>query len=132
MALKASMKILVVDTNANMRQNVKKLLSDIGFKNVKEAGDGNKAMGVIEEAIEEAAPVEFVISEFELEKMNAVELLAKIRANDKSKKAKFLLMTGDSDQQKMVQAIKAGVNNVIVKPFSADTLKEKIAKIFGQ
>src|SRR5690606_12816909 len=130
MALKASMKILVVDTNANMRQNVKKLLSDIGFKNVKEAGDGNKTKGVIEEEIEEAGPVEFVISEFELEKMNAVELLAKIRANDKSKKAKFLLMTGDSDQQKMVQAIKAGVNNVIVKPFSADTLKEKIAKIF--
>lgn len=132
MALKASMKILVVDTNANMRQNVKKLLSDIGFKNVKEAADGNKAMGAIEEAIAEAAPVEFVIAEFELEKMNAVELLSKIRSNDKSKKAKFLLMTGDSDQQKMVQAIKAGVNNVIVKPFSADTLKEKIAKIFGQ
>lgn len=132
MALKASMKILVVDTNANMRQNVKKLLSDIGFKNVKEAADGNKAMGAIEEAIAEAAPVEFVIAEFELEKMNAVELLSKIRSNDKSKKAKFLLMTGDSDQQKMVQAIKAGVNNVIVKPFSADTLKEKIAKIFNQ
>lgn len=132
MALKASMKILVVDTNANMRQNVKKLLSDIGFKNVKEAGDGNRAMGVIEESISEASPVEFVISEFDLEKMNAVDLVKKIKGNDKSKMAKFLLMTGDSDQQKMVQAIKAGVNNVIVKPFSADTLKEKIAKIFNQ
>lgn len=132
MALKASMKILVVDTNANMRQNVKKLLSDIGFKNVKEAGDGNKAMDVIQEAVSESSPVEFVISEFDLEKMNAIELLAKIRAHDESKKTKFLLMTGDSDQQKMVQAIKAGVNNVIVKPFSADTLKEKIAKIFNQ
>lgn len=132
MALKASMKILIVDPNVNMRQNVKKLLADIGFKNVKEASDGNKAMGVIEEAISEAAPVEFVISEFDLEKMNAIELLVLIKGNDRAKKAKFLLMTGDSDQQKMVQAIKAGVSNVIVKPFSADTLKEKIAKIFNQ
>lgn len=132
MALKASMNILVIDTNSNMRQNVKKLLSDIGFKNIKEAANGKKALEVLEECIVIEQPIEFIISELELEKMTAIELLATIRKDPKNAKTKFLLMTGDSDQQKMMQAIRAGVNNVVVKPFSADMLKEKIAKIYGQ
>lgn len=132
MALKASMNILIIDTNSTMRQNVKKLLSDIGFKNIKEAANGNKALEVLEECNVIEKPIEFIISELELEKMTAIELLAMIRKDPKNAKTKFLLMTGDSDQQKMMQAIRAGVNNVVVKPFSADMLKEKIAKIYGQ
>ncbi len=132
MALKASMKILVIDTNSTMRQNVKKLLSDIGFKNIKEAGNGQKALELLEEGNLSQTPIEFIISELDLEKMTAIELLSMIRKDPKNAKTKFLLMTGDSDQQKMMQAIRAGVSNVVVKPFSADMLKEKIAKIFGQ
>lgn len=132
MPLKASMNILVIDTNSTMRQNVKKLLSDIGFKNIKEAASGKKALEVLEESNVIEKPIEFIISELELEKMTAIELLATIRKDPKNAKTKFLLMTGDSDQQKMMQAIRAGVNNVVVKPFSADMLKEKIAKIYGQ
>ncbi len=63
--------------------------------------------------------------------MNIIELTSKLR-NSPAKAIKILLMTGDSDQQKIMQAIRAGVNNVIVKPFSADTLQDKIAKIFNQ
>ncbi len=132
MPLKASMNILVIDTNSTMRQNVKKLLSDIGFKNIKEAANGKKALEVLEESNVIEQPIEFIISELELEKMTAIELLVTIRKDPKNAKTKFLLMTGDSDQQKMMQAIRAGVNNVVVKPFSADMLKEKIAKIYGQ
>ncbi|PIP89461.1 MAG: response regulator [Bdellovibrionales bacterium CG12_big_fil_rev_8_21_14_0_65_38_15] len=132
MPLKASMHILVIDTNSTMRQNVKKLLSDIGFKNIKEAASGKKALEVLEESSVTQQPIEFIISELELEKMTAIELLSTIRKDPKNAKTKFLLMTGDSDQQKMMQAIRAGVNNVVVKPFSADMLKEKIAKIYGQ
>ena len=132
MPLKASMHILVIDTNSTMRQNVKKLLSDIGFKNIKEAASGKKALEVLEESSVTQQPIEFIISELELEKMTAIELLSTIRKDPKNAKTKFLLMTGDSDQQKIMQAIRAGVNNVVVKPFSADMLKEKIAKIYGQ
>tara|TARA_R110000868_G_scaffold397624_1_gene670356 strand:+ start:3959 stop:4354 length:396 start_codon:yes stop_codon:yes gene_type:complete len=131
MALKASMSILIVDTSATMRQSVKKLLSNIGFKNVKEAINGVKAMEYINTAAEEGTPVEFIICEYELEKMNIIEFTGQLRKSP-GKAAKVLLMTGDSDQQKMMQAIRAGVNNVIVKPFSADTLQDKIAKIFNQ
>tara|TARA_R110002049_G_scaffold43162_1_gene127716 strand:- start:749 stop:1147 length:399 start_codon:yes stop_codon:yes gene_type:complete len=132
MALKASMHILIIDTNSTMRQNVKKLLSDIGFKNIKEAGNGNKALEILEESNIAKTPIEFILSELELEKMTAIELLGLIRKDPRNAKTKFLLMTGDSDQQKMMQAIRAGVSNVVVKPFSADMLKEKIAKIYGQ
>ncbi len=131
MPLKASMSILVVDSSPTMRQSVKKLLSNIGFKNVKEAVDGTKALEFINLSLEENTPVEFIICEYQLEKMNIIELTSKLR-NSPAKAIKILLMTGDSDQQKMMQAIRAGVNNVIVKPFSADTLQDKIAKIFNQ
>ncbi|MFX3675603.1 MAG: response regulator [bacterium] len=131
MPLKASMSILVVDSSPTMRQSVKKLLSNIGFKNVKEAVDGTKALEFINTSLEEKNPVEFIICEYQLEKMNIIELTNKIRSGP-AKSIKILLMTGDSDQQKMMQAIRAGVNNVIVKPFSADTLQDKIAKIFDQ
>lgn len=125
------MNILVVDSSPTMRQSVKKLLSNIGFKNVKEAVDGTKALEFINLSLEEKTPVEFIICEFQFEKMNIIELTNKLRSGP-AKSIKILLMTGDSDQQKMMQAIRAGINNVIVKPFSADTLQDKIAKIFDQ
>lgn len=132
MALKASMKILIIGTNAPARQSIKKLLSDIGFRNVKEAIDGQKALLSIQEAITEKTPVEFIISEFELDKMNVVELMTQMKNDGLNKGTKLLLVTSDSDHQKMIQAINSGVNAVVVKPFSANILKEKIAKIFNQ
>jgi len=132
MSLKASMNILVIDTSSTMRQNIKKLLSDIGFKNIKEAANGKKALEELEASLSNEKPIEFIISELELEMMTAIELLATIRKDPRNANTKFLLMTGDSDQQKMMQAIRAGVSSVVVKPFSAAILKEKIAKIYGQ
>lgn len=131
MALKSSMKILLVDEAPSMRQSIKKMLTDLGFKNVSEAGDAEKAWNILLDSASEK-PVEFIICEWNVPKTSGLELLRKIRSHDTFKKVAFLMMTADSDQQKIVQAVKEGVNNVIVKPFSAQTLIEKIDKIFNK
>ncbi len=131
MALKSSMKILLADSIPSNRQVLRKMLSDVGFKNVIEAGDGESAFEKIEESLAEK-PVEFIISDYNLEKLNGLDFLKKVKATESTKKTPFLLITGEADQQIIVLAVKAGVSNVIVRPYSANTIIEKISKIFGQ
>lgn len=131
MALKASMKILLADPVPGNRQILRKMLSDIGFKNVIEAGDGEQAFTKIEESFNDK-PVEFIISEYNLDKLNGLDLLKKVKATESTKKIPFLMITCEADQQVIVLAVKSGVSNVIVRPFSANTITEKISKIFGQ
>lgn len=131
MALKANMKILLADASAGNRQILKKMLSDVGFKNVIEAMDGEKAWEKIE-ASKEDSPVGLIISEWELPKTSGLDLLKKVRSDSELKSSKFLMIVGEAAQQNVVIAVKSGVNNVMVRPFSANTLIEKISKIFGQ
>lgn len=131
MALKASMKILLADASPGNRQIMKKMLSDVGFKNVIEAADGEKALEKIE-ANKEENPVGLIIADWELPKIEGLELLKTIRKDEKLKATKFLMIIGEAAQQNVVIAVKSGVNNVIVRPFSNNILMEKIGKIFGQ
>lgn len=131
MALKASMKILIVDSSPGNRQYLKKMLSDIGFKNVMEAGDGEAAWAKIEAAKEEEAPIGLIICEWDLPKLPGLDLLKKVRGDASMKATKFLMVFGEAAQQNVVIAVKSGVNNVVVRPFSANTLTEKIGKIFN-
>ena len=130
MALKSSMKILVCDETGSTNQIIRKMLSDIGFKNVVQASDGEKAWDIIVESVAEK-PVELVISEWNLPKVSGIDLLKKVRANTNTDKTKFLMITNDADQQNVITAVKTGVSNVMVKPFSGNTLMEKIGKAFG-
>ncbi len=131
MALKASMKIIIVDPAAGNRQYLKKMLSDIGFKNVIEAGDGEAAWAKID-ASREDSPVALVICEWDVPKIAGLDLLKKMRADETFKSSKFLMVVGEAAQQNIVIAVKSGVNNVMIRPFSANTLTEKIAKTFGK
>lgn len=130
MALKSSMHILLADPSSGNRQAFKKMLNGIGFKNVSEAPDGERAWAKIEEAAEEK-PFELIIAAWEIEKIPGLELLKKVRGDERIGKTKFLMITGEADQQNIVIAVKNGVNNVVVRPFSANVLMEKIGKIFG-
>ncbi len=125
------MKILLADPQSGNRQAVKKMLVDIGFKNVSEAQDGERAWAKIEEALGEEKPIELIVAAWDIEKITGLDLLKKVRANDKISKTKFLMITSEADQQNIVTSVKSGVNNVVVRPFSANTLMEKIGKIFG-
>ena len=131
MALKAGMKILVIDDMATMRKIIKNMLTQIGFKNLTEADDGATAWPMIEEANASGEPYEFIVSDWNMPEMSGLDLLKKVRETDALKSTPFLMITAEAEQGNVVIAVKAGVSNFIVKPFSAQTLKEKINKIFN-
>ncbi|ATH08295.1 response regulator [Halobacteriovorax marinus] len=130
MALKSDMKILVIDDMATMRKIIKNMLQQIGFKNITEADDGATAWPMIQEAMNSPAPYEFIVSDWNMPQMSGLDLLKKVRETEELKKLPFLMITAEAEQGNVVIAVKAGVSNFIVKPFSASVLKEKIEKIF--
>ncbi|MCL4497127.1 MAG: response regulator [Candidatus Acidulodesulfobacterium ferriphilum] len=125
MALDLSMKILVVDDFSTMRRIIKNILKQIGFANVDEAENGQVALSKIADG-----NYDFVISDWNMPEMNGIELLKSVRANETTKDLPFLMVTAEAKKENVVEAVKAGVNNYIVKPFTAETLQEKISKIF--
>jgi two-component system, chemotaxis family, chemotaxis protein CheY len=132
MGLKANMKILVVDDMSTMRKIIKKMLNQFGFTNITEADDGAMAWPMLQEAFNGGEPFEFVISDWNMPQMSGLDLIKNIRADENLKKTPFLMVTAEAEQGNVVTAVKAGVNNFVVKPFSAEVLKEKISKIFPQ
>lgn len=132
MAIKADMKILVVDDMATMRKIIKNMLGQIGFTSITEADDGTTAWTKIEQAAEAGEPYQFIVSDWNMPQMSGLELLKKLRSADQYKALPFLMITAEAEQGNVVIAVKAGVSNFIVKPFSAQVLKEKIDKIFNQ
>ena len=125
MALDLSMKIPVVDDFSTMRRIIKNILKQIGFANVDEAENGQVALSKIADG-----NYDFVISDWNMPEMNGIELLKSVRANETTKDLPFLMVTAEAKKENVVEAVKAGVNNYIVKPFTAETLQEKISKIF--
>lgn len=131
MALKSNMKILVVDDMATMRKIIKNMLTQIGFTSIKEAEDGIPAWKMIQDAQELGDPFQFIVSDWNMPGMTGLDLLKNIRSSENFKKLPFLMITAEAEQGNVVIAVKAGVSNFIVKPFSAQVLKEKIEKIFN-
>lgn len=132
MALSSDMKILVVDDMATMRKIIKNMLTQMGFKNITEADDGATAWPLIQSAFEMGDPFEFILSDWNMPNVSGLDLLQKMRAMDQFKTTPFLMITAEAEQGNVVVAVKAGVSNFIVKPFSAQVLKEKIDKIFNK
>jgi two-component system chemotaxis response regulator CheY len=130
MALNADIKILVVDDMSTMRKIIKNMLGQIGFKNITEADDGASAWPLIQNAIKEGKPFEFILSDWNMPQMSGLDLLKNVRETPGLEKLPFLMITAEAEQGNVVIAVKAGVSNFIVKPFSAQVLKEKIDKIF--
>jgi len=119
--------ILVVDDFPTMRKIVRQVLKQLGFLNVHEAEDGEGALAVLRENTH----IQFVISDWNMPKMNGIELLRTVRADATLRKIAFLMVTAEADKACIVEAVKSGVNGYIVKPFNAATLKEKMEKIFA-
>ena len=118
------MKFLVVDDSSTMRRIVVNSLQRIGFTDVVEAGDGKEALEQFD------ASIRFVITDWNMPNMTGIELLKEVRKDPKLKHLPFLMVTAEADKENIVEAVKSGVSNYIVKPFNAATLKEKIEKIF--
>ena len=130
MALKADMKVLVIDDMSTRRKIIKNMLKKIGFTNITEADDGATAWPMIEEAYNNNEPFEFIVSDWNMPQMSGLDLIKKMRADERFKQTPFLMITAEAEQGNVVIAVKAGVSNFIVKPFNEAVLKDKISKIF--
>jgi two-component system chemotaxis response regulator CheY len=119
------MKILTVDDFSTMRRIIRNMLRQLGYTNIVEAEDGVEALGLLQRE-----KVDFVISDWNMPNMNGLELLKAIRADENLKPIPVLLVTAEALKEYVVEAVKAGVNSYVVKPFTAETLKEKIDTIF--
>ncbi|GAB4014068.1 MAG: chemotaxis response regulator CheY [Bdellovibrio sp.] len=130
MPLNPKMKTIVIDDMLTMRKIIIKMLKQIGFTNILEADDGATAWPMIEEAHKNGEPFEFIVSDWNMPKMTGLELLERIRKDERFKKMPFLMITAEAEQSNVLKVVKAGVSNFIVKPFTPETLHQKIQKIF--
>lgn len=124
---KPEINILVVDDFPTMRKIVKSVLKQLGYYNIREAEDGQMALSVLRD---ETNNIEFVISDWNMPNMTGIELLKSVRTDAKLKHLPFLMVTAEADKDNIIEAVKSGVSNYIVKPFNATTMKEKLDKIF--
>ena len=112
---------------ATMLRIISNLLKQLGFENVEEASDGTEALEKMKKG-----SYGLVISDWNMEPMTGYELLLKVRADDVLKRTPFIMVTAESKTENVIAAKKAGVNNYIVKPFNAATLKQKITAVLGE
>jgi len=117
--------ILVVDDFATMRRIVKTCLMQLGFKNFIEAEDGVKALEKLR-----SVDCNLIISDWNMPNMMGIDLLKAVRADLKYKNTPFLMVTAESQKENIIEAAKAGVSNYIIKPFTSDSMQEKLEAIF--
>jgi two-component system chemotaxis response regulator CheY len=125
MSVDTTMNVLIVDDYKTMLRVIRNLLSQIGFKNVDEATDGTMALEMLKHK-----KYGLVISDWNMEPMTGLDLLKTVRTVNNDK-VPFIMVTAESKVENIMAARQAGVNNYIVKPFSAETLKSKMVAVLG-
>jgi len=126
MATDTNMRVLVVDDFSTMRRIIKNILRQLGFTNIVEADDGSTGWDVLNKD-----RIDFIISDWNMPIMSGIELLKKVRASEEYGDLPFLMVTAEAQQENIIEAVQAKVSNYIVKPFTAETLGQKIDKIFA-
>lgn len=121
-----NMKVLVVDDFATMRRIVRNILKQIGFTNIIEADDGKSALKELKNE-----KIDLILCDWNMPEMPGIDLLKTVRSDDELKGIPFVMVTAEAQKDNIVEAVKAGVSNYIVKPFTAETITEKLNKVFG-
>src|SRR5690606_18903755 len=119
------MKILIVDDFSTMRRIIKNLLRDLVFTNTAEADDGTSALPMLQ-----SGNFDFLVTDWTMPGMSGIELLRAVRADERLKHLPVLMVTAEAKRDQIIEAAQAGVNGYVVKPFTAQALKEKIEKVF--
>ena len=120
------LKFLVVDDFSTMRRIIKNLLIDLGYPNVEEADDGKTALPMLQ-----TGNFDFLITDWNMPGMPGLDLIKAVRADGKLAKMPVLMLTAEAKREQIIEAAQAGVNGYVIKPFTAETLKEKLDKILG-
>jgi len=116
------MKVLIVDDYGTMRRIIRDLLRQIGYDDVDEAATGHEALEKLR-----AAPYGLVISDWQMEPMTGYDLLKEVRADARLRDTPFIIVTAEAQRDNLAAAHRVGVDECLVKPFSADTLLSTIA-----
>jgi len=122
-----ALKVLVVDDQNSVRQMTRMTLEELGFRHIHEAENGVKAMETAS-----LQPLDLIISDFNMPEMDGLGLLRAVRGHPVARKVPFILLTGRGDRELVVKAAQAGVNNYLVKPFTAAILRGKIEQVIGK
>ena len=121
-----NMKVLIVDDFATMRRILRNILKQIGFSKITEADDGKSALKELENET-----FDLILCDWNMPEMQGIEVLKKIRSDDKLKNIPFVMVTAEAQKDNIIEAVKAGVSSYIVKPFTAETVSGKLQKIFN-
>jgi two-component system chemotaxis response regulator CheY len=124
--MSTALRFLVVDDFSTMRRIVKNFLNDLGYNDITEADDGNTALPILKQG-----NIDFLVTDWNMPGMPGLDLLKAVRADPALAKLPVLLVTAEAKREQIVEAAQAGVNGYVVKPFTAQTLKEKIEKILA-
>ena len=127
MPVDKSLPILIVDDYKTMLRIIRNLLKQLNLENVQEATDGSSALKMLRDG-----NFGLVISDWNMEPMTGLQLLKEVRADGKLKTLPFIMITAESKTENVVAAKEAGVSNYIVKPFNAETLRQKLVTVLGE
>ncbi|MBW1705621.1 MAG: chemotaxis response regulator CheY [Deltaproteobacteria bacterium] len=120
------MEVLVVDDFATMRRILKNILRQIGFTNISEADDGKTALNMLKKQ-----KFDLILCDWNMPEMPGIELLKQVKADGGLKDIPFVMVTAEAQKDNIIQAVQSGVSNYVVKPFTADTISEKLEKVFA-
>ncbi|MXV36044.1 MULTISPECIES: response regulator [unclassified Saccharibacter] len=122
----SQIRALIVDDQQSIRQVLASHMASLGFQGVAQRKDGKEALEYLE-----ANPTHLIISDFNMPEMDGLALLKAVRANPKTKKSAFIILTGEANAGLVQEAVAAGVNNFLAKPYTVAKLKEALEKVFG-
>ncbi|MBS0965022.1 response regulator [Acetobacter okinawensis] len=122
----SQIKALIVDDQASIRQVLANSMAEIGFTNIAQRKDGKEALEYLDQN-----PTHLVISDFNMPVMDGLALLRAVRSNPKIQKVAFIILTGEASKDLVQEAVKAGVNNFLAKPYTVSKLREVLEKVFG-
>lgn len=122
----SAVSVMIVDDQQSMRGICKYILTQLGFTNIIEAKSGRDALGKLEKG-----SVDLIISDWNMEDIDGLTLLKVIRKHPRTQSMPFIMATGRSDKEQVKEAISSGVNNYIIKPFDASTMKKRIEAVIG-
>jgi two-component system, chemotaxis family, chemotaxis protein CheY len=122
----SAISVMIVDDQQSMRGICKYILNQLGFVNIVEAKSGRDALGKLEKAT-----VDLIISDWNMDDIDGLTLLRVIRKHPRTQAMPFIMATGRSDKEQVKEAISSGVNNYIIKPFDASTMKKRIEAVIG-
>ena len=125
-----STRFLLVDDYSTMRKVMKKILNDMGYLHIFEAVDGKNAFETLQAQHQKNEPIDFVISDWNMPNLLGIDLLKKCRESTQFRTVHFMLVTAESEGDQIRDAVKAGVSEYILKPYSPQKIKEKIESIY--